>query len=180
MKLTVAPQTCAFFTKNGFIELAMAHPSLFDQAPLSKRDLWRENGALQTFLLKTLPPIIFSLIGKKPIRLGMDQWFSEEDIPQKACTIKEMFPMQGFVLGLILAPKPEYKPCSVGIVPMPTEMGNVLFFNPNLLLNWQCTKGKRYIALYTVPNAVCVNDPFLKQFGYENGDVLVRHPLIHP
>lgn len=184
MKKAISEQQAAFYTKNGFIEFEMTVPPL----PHSPQyDLWRGDAGLQKFLMKTLPHLAFALTGKKTLRLGCDRRFSPEALPQKACPLKELLSLQGLALGVAVAEKPQATPkrFPLGLLPVPQEH-HILFFRPDLILDWPHVKTDLYIAVYTLPNAVYVQnskDPFtntLKSFGYQFGDVLKNefHPLL--
>ncbi len=184
MKTAISEQQAAFYTKNGFIEFEIAPP------PIPRRvgyDLWREDAAVEKWLVKTLPPVAFALTGKKQLRLGCDRWFYANELPEKAGTLKEVLSLQRLALGVAVAENPQEpgKRFPLGLLPVP-QAGHVLFFRPDLILDWPHVKTDIYLAIYTLPNAVYVHnakDPFtnsLKRFGYHFGDVLKseRHPLL--
>lgn len=184
MKTTLTEQQTAHFTKNGSIEFEIPHPDFHAEG----RDSWRKSPALQTFILRKLAPIAFALTGKKQLRLGLDQWISSENRPTQAAPIKELFSIQGFAIGAILAPNPTIlnRRMELGIIPLPSKAENVLFFRPELILDWPHVKDDLYLVLFTLPNAVYIHNPKdpltnqLKSFGYAIGDLLKNefHPLI--
>lgn len=184
MKTAISEQQTAFFTKNGFIEFEIAHPEIKNHT----RDAWRKEPQLQQFLTRTLAPIAFALTGKNQLRLGCDQWISEENRPKEAALLKDLFSIQGFALAVVIAENPVIpaRRSPLGILPLPTKSETILFFRPNLILDWPHVKSDLYLALYTLPNAVYVHNPhdpqthYLKAFGYHFGDVLKNesHPLL--
>jgi hypothetical protein len=220
MKAILTAQQTAFFTQNGYIEfefeldptplfesarkelskrLHTALPDLFLKSPeevyAAGRDLWRTVPALQTLLTRKLSPIAQSLLGKKSLRLGCDQWIPASYLWEKAgkaLPSKDLFSIQGLALGLIIGtpPSPPLYRSPLGLLPLPSQPGNILFFRPNLILDWPELASNPltdlYIAAYALPNAVYVQnlkDPMtnaLKQFGYGFGDPLINefHPLL--
>lgn len=185
MKTSITAQQTAFFTKNGYIEFEVPHA-----LPKHRegRDLWRQDPELQNLLTRKLAPIALTLSGKPQLRLGTDQWLSAAELPKKSCTVKELFSIQGFVLGAIIAENPiqPAKKSPLGILPLPSKPENVLFFRTDLLLDWPHVKSDVYLALYALPNAVYIHNPkdpltnSLKQLGYHFGDVLKNefHPFL--
>lgn len=130
MKTTITAQQTAFFTQNGFIEFEVPHEILFPLIHRSAgRDIWRHEVLLQNFLIRKLAPIALTLAGKKQLHLGCDQWISAENRPKKACAIKELFSIQGFAIGVVLAENPVIpaRRSPLGILPLPTTPGHVLF-----------------------------------------------------
>lgn len=177
MKTLLTAQQLSFFTKHGFIEFEIKHPYC---PPTSQRDQWREIDTLKNFLLKTIGPLAKELLKKSGLRLGLDQWILTENRPQKFCSLKEMFSLQGVAIGISLThsnAEPPRKP-SLGILPVPSNPQNILFFQPHILLNWPETHADVYLASLTFLNAVYVHSPqdlatnHLKQFGYQYGDIL--------
>ncbi len=185
MKTTISAQQSAFFTKNGFIEFEIPH--ILPPASI-ERDIWRQSESLKQFILRKLGPMALVLTGKKQLRIGLDQWILKENRPEKACLLKEMFCIQGFALGAILAQNPTQPPkrSPLGLLPLPSTSENVLFFRPDLILDWPHITSDLFLILFTLPNAVYIQNPkdastnSLKQFGYNFGDCLKSetHPLI--
>lgn len=185
MKTTLSAQSTAFFTKNGYIEFEIPHA--MPTRDLA-RDLWRQSEELKQFILRKLGPIALVLTGKKKLRLGLDQWISQENRPKKISTLKEMFCLQGLALAALIAQSPllPSRRSPLGILPLPSCPENVLFFRPDLILDWPHVTSDVFLILFTFPNAVYVHntkDPathFLKQFGYNFGDCLKSetHPLV--
>lgn len=185
MRTTLSAEATAFFTKHGHIELEIPHPLPTQR---SGRDLWRQNKELQNFLIRKLGPIALDLSGKPKLHLACDQWFSAAELPKKAGPIKELFSIQGFALGAILAENPllPTRRSPLGILPTPSTAANILFFRPNLILDWPHVKSDFYLVLYALPDAVYIHNPKdpetngLKQYGYQFGDTLKNefHPII--
>lgn len=185
MKTTLTEQQTAFFTQNGYIELEIPH-----SLPIQRlgRDLWRQDPELQNLLVRKLGPIALILTGKKQLHLGCDQWIPATELPKKACPVKELFSIQGFALGAILAENPilPTRRSPLGILPLPSKPQNILFFRPDLILDWPHVKSDLYLVLYALPNSVYIHNPkdpltnALKQFGYHFGDVLKNefHPFL--
>lgn len=185
MKTTLSAQQTAHFTKHGSIEFELPHIAPKDSY---ERDVWRKSESLKQFILRKLGPIALVLTGKKQLRLGLDQWITEENRPRTATTVKEMFCLQGFALGAVLAQNPKVPETrsSLGVLPLPSASENILFFKPELILDWPHVSSDVFLILFTLPNAVYVQnlkDPAthgLKAFGYAFGDTLRNetHPLI--
>lgn len=186
MKTILSEQQTAFFTQNGYIELELVSTLPTHR---SGRDLWRQEPKLHNFLLRTLGPIALTLTGKKQLHLGCDQWFPATELPKKMCPVQELFSIQGFAIGAILAEPPLFatrKSPLLGILPLPSKPENILFFRPNLILDWPHVHSNLYLALYTFPHSVYIHNPqdpvtnYLKPFGYHYGDVLKNafHPLL--
>ncbi len=217
MKAILTEQQTAFFTQNGYIEFEFglewepiyesALKTLADRLhtgpaklPLKAateiyaagRDLWRSIPLLQTLLLRKLSPIAQSLTGKQHLRLACDQWIPKEYPWEKTVPAKDLFSIQGLALGLLIgAPSsPPIKRSHLGLLPLPAKPGNLLFFRPNLILDWPQLASNPasdlYLAAYALSNAVYIQnskDPStnaLKQFGYGFGDPLNNefHPLL--
>lgn len=217
MKTTLTAQQTAFFTQNGYIEFEVEVDSdaIFDSARhalavrlhtepeklprkssaeiyAAGRDLWRSEPVLQTLLMRKLAPIAQTLMGKKPLRIGCDQWISSDYPWEKATPCKELFSIQGLALGLLICSTASSVPLRshLGLLPLPAKPGNILFFRPNLILDWpqlaHCPATDLYLATYALTNALYVQnskDPStnaLKQFGYGFGDPLKNefHPLL--
>lgn len=217
MKNFLTSQQTAFFTKNGYIEFEFDFDSeaLFQSArhalsvrlktevaKLSRkspaeiyaagRDLWRGEPILRTLLLRKLAPIVQTLANKQSLRLGCDQWIPAHFPWEKASTCKELFSIQGLGLGVLIAsaPFPNPNPSYVGLLPLPSKPGNVLFFQPRLILDWPQLANSPptdlYLALYAMSNSLYIQNPkdpctnALKQFGYGFGDPLKNefHPQI--
>jgi len=217
MKAILTAQQTAFFTQNGYIEFEfeldpvplfesvynalsdrlhvapdkLAHKSA-EEIYAAGRDLWRSIPPLQTLLMRKLSPIAQSLLGKKPLRLGCDQWIPLGYPWTKPLPVKDLFSIQGLALGLLIGnpPSPPSHRSHLGLLPLPAQPGNILFFRPNLLLDWPelaaNPKTDLYLAAYALPNAVYIHNPkdpatnALKQFGYGFGDPLKNefHPLL--
>ncbi len=185
MKTTLSAQATAFFTKNGYIEFEIPH-----KAPpeFPGRDAWRQNEELKQFILRKLGPIALVLTGKKRLRLGLDQWVSKENRPQKAGNLKETFCLQGLALAIAIAQNPILpdRRSDLGLLPLPSNSESVIFFRPDLILDWPRVSSDLLLILFTLPNAVYIHNPkdpeanFLKQFGYHFGDCLnsESHPLV--
>ncbi len=186
MKTTITAQQTAFFTKNGFIEFAIPH-LIPPESP--ERDQWRKNEEFKQLIIRKLAPIALTLTGKKQLRLGLDQWITTDNRPEKACTLKDMFSIQGFALAAVLAENPVLPATRspLGILPLPSNSESILFFRPDLILDWPHISSNLLLVLFTLSTAVYVHntkDPstyFLKQFGYNYGDTLKSetHPLIY-
>ena len=184
MKTTLSAQQTSFFTKNGFIELEMGHEKFLQDGG---RDQWRHEPKLKDFLLRKLGPMALVLAGKKQLLLACDQMVTKENRPTQACMLKEMFCIQGLAIGVAIGDHPVVpaKKSPLGILPMPTE-GHILFFRPDIILDWPHTASDVYIAIFALPSAVYVHNPkdpsthFLKQFGYNFGDTLKNetHPSV--
>lgn len=185
MKTDLSETQTAFFTQNGFLEVELPHEAI----PLSKeRDLWRENERLKQFILKKLGPLALILTGKKQLKLGLDSWITAENRPTKSCPLKEMVSIQNLALAVSLAENPHIpaRKSPLGILPAPSGSENVLFFRPDLILDWPHTPFNLFLILFALPNAVYIYNPkdpktlFLKSLGYQYGDLLKSktHPLI--
>lgn len=200
MRTFITEQQAAFFTKNGYIEfegLSFNTEEIFAAVSknnyLTGRDLWRKNKILESLLLRTLAPVVIGLTGKR-LRLACDQGIPFNPLLKTACSLKDLFSIQGLVLGAIFSSSNvelgARRAATVGIPPLPKQSSNVLFVKPMILLDWpllaKSSPVSLYIVTYALPNAAVYvqnpNDPctnFLKQFGYGFGDLLKdsTHPL---
>jgi len=184
-KMSISAEASIFFTKHGWVELEIEHVMPHGK---ETRDLWREDPALQQFLTRKLSSIALALSGKKQILLGCDQYFSKANKPEKACPLKEILSIQGLALGIAISSNPKQLPrrTELGIVPVPSTATRILFFRPDVILDWPHLASDVYLAVYVLPSAVYVHnakDPHtnaLKKFGYHFGDVLKNefHPMI--
>jgi hypothetical protein len=211
MKMTLTAQQTAFFSKNGYIEFECPFDlsSYFDAAKralsprlsskhpspsalyVAGRDLWRDAPELKTLLLRKLSFAAHALV-KRPLRLGCDQWLPAGLSWEKTASAKDLFSIQGLGLCVLLSPStaPIPAPSRLGIPPLPSKPGNLLFFLPHILIHWpQLAKLEPvdlYLAAYAQENALYVQntkDPAtnaLKSFGYGFGDTLNNqsHPLL--
>ncbi len=179
MKTTLTAQQTAFFTKNGFIELEIAH-----EFP-SNRAGWRDSPELQDFLMRKLGPLALALTGKKQLRLASDQWILRENRPTKPSPLKGILSIQGVAIAVAFAENPTFpsRRSPLGLLPLAAP-GHLLFFRPEIILDWPFSD--IYLATYAFPTAVYVYNPkdplthSLKQLGYQFGDLLKNetHPLI--
>lgn len=188
-RFTVSAEASIFFTKHGWVELEIPHEELMIQGKDDVgRDLWRTTPALQQFLTRKLSHIALTLTGKKKLLLGCDQWFKAGHLPKQAGPLKEFISVQGLALGVAISANPSQtaRRSGLGIVPVPTTAERILFFRPDVILDWPHATSEVYLAVYVLPTAVYVHngkDPFtnsLKKFGYNFGDVLKNefHPMI--
>jgi hypothetical protein len=213
MKLTSTAQQRAFFTQNGYLELegllsesetlfASMQKALHSRLPKDSktpqeqykagRDLWRHIPTLKALLLRKLAPLAIALTGKDRLRLACDQWIPADYPWKKMATSKDLFSIQGMALGVLIAasvPQPPI-PSTLGLLPLPSQSQNILFFKPGLILDFpQLAKyapSELYLAFYAFPNSMYIqnlNDPStnsLKLLGYGFGDSLINehHPLI--
>jgi hypothetical protein len=220
MRLTIPPQQTAFFTQNGYIEfegiledadfifesvrrataarLHLSLTKLSQKSPaelyLASRDLWRLESSLANLFTRKLAPFAFALTAAKhSLRLAADQWIPAHLPQEKAVSLKDLFSIQGLALGFLIssdALSEQVRRSDLGLLPLPSKRGSVLFFQPHLLLDWprllQLPPVDLYLGAYALPISVYVQnlkDPstnFLKQFKYGFGDVLKNefHPLI--
>jgi hypothetical protein len=169
---------------------------------LEGRDLWRSNQTLRKLAVQPrFVEISSDLIEKKPLRLGYDQLLpgyikSEFLAPaqqvyshflEQTANLEDVSCLKGVVCGLILAlgGKQERVPekiSSDGINIFPSQPGRVIFFKPNLLVNWNDLynhAGQRfYMIVYTQAFAyyqLQPKDPHthsLKRIGYVFNDKL--------
>lgn len=201
MRTSITSQQAAFFTQNGYIELAGINfdpEEVFSTARSVShgaygRDLWRRDESLRRLTLRKLAPSISQLV-TKPVRLACDQWMASFPL-DKACRASEFLSIQGLVLIALFTankvPSPLRRASAVGIPPFAQDPESVLFVKPNIVLDWPLltkTPVDLYLVAYALPNTtVYIHNPkdpathFLKEFGYEFGDVLTEstHPLIY-
>jgi hypothetical protein len=187
MKTILTEQQVAHFAKNGSIEFEFDAQELF---PLLKegRDLWAQEETLKTFLIKKLGRIALALTGKKQMRLGCDEYILAKHLPKKNTSLKDLFSLQGALIGLSICKNPVQpaKRSLLGILPFPSAKDRILFFKPHLLLDWPHTPNDLYLVLFVETNGIYrenPNDPktnYLKSRGYHFGDKLKNetHPLI--
>lgn len=184
MKRTVLESQTAFFTKNGFIEFEIPH-----QIPFSyKRDQWREDAQLKQFIVKNLGSIALELTGKKQLRLGVSEWITVENRPKHSGKLKEWVSLQNLALAISIAPSPKIpaKRSPLGILPLPSSAEQILFFRPDLILDWPHVSSDLFLIVLTLPNGVYIHNPndpqtaYLKQLGLQYNDTLRSdtHPFI--
>ncbi len=184
MKRAISDTQTAFYTKNGFIEFEIPHP-----IPTAiERDQWRHDEELKRFILKVLGPLSLILTGKKQLRLGLSMWITLENRPSKAGKLKEILSIQNLAMAMAIAENPilPSKQSPLGILPLPSSEKEILFFRPDLILDWPHVRSDLFLILLTFPNGVYVHNPndpqttYLKKLGYEYGDSLKSetHPLI--
>jgi hypothetical protein len=184
MRNSLSAQQTAFYSKNGYIEFEI--PQKLPPCDIG-RDQWRTHPKVQEFLVRKLGPIVLDLTSNNRLLLACDQWITKENRPEKPCLLKDMFSIQGLEIGVAMAVNqtmPEKK-SSLGILPLPSP-GQILFFRPSLILDWPHLASDIYLAVFGLPTAVYAHNPrdpatnFLKQFGYNFGDVLKNdtHPIV--
>lgn len=218
MKTEITAQQTAFFTQNGYIEFAgidFNHEKLFASArkalsarfktssdKLSRipandlyrhgRDLWRSEEDLKRFLIQKLFPLSGVLSAKRSLRIACDQWIPSDYNWKKNASLKDLFSIQGIVIGALICGTECTVPlkAALGLLPLPSNPENILFFKSHILLNWpqllQSAATDMYLIAYALPNAVYIQntqDPAtndLKQLGYGFGDPLKNefHPLL--
>lgn len=175
-----------------------------DQFYLQGRDLWRSNQTLRKFITQIrFGEIASELIEKKPLRLGYDQLFPGRQPTQISESSLQVYPhflehtntleavscLQGVIGGLMVAlgGKQEEDGASEkipaeGIDIFPSRPGHVIFFRPNVPINWNhlyAHAGQRYyLIVYTQASAhyqLQPQDPHthsLKRLGYVFNDKL--------
>lgn len=190
-KISISAEASIFFTKHGWVELEIDREDLDalikNKASLG-RDLWRSIPQLQKFLTRKLAPLALALSGKKQLFLGFDQWFSKESMPKSSCPLKEIVSIQGLALGIAFSQNPNKTPrkTELGIIPMPSSADRILFFRPDIILDFPHAESDVYLALYALPTAVYAHNPkdpysnALRKLGYNFGDVLKNelNPMI--
>lgn len=175
----------AFYVKNGFIEFEI--PPYIPNFS-TKRDQWREDEKLKSFILKVLGPIALVLTGKKKLKLALSEWIVQANRPSKASPLKEICSFQNLALAISIAPNPliPSKKSPLGILPLPTSSEQILFFKPELILDWPHVGSDLFLILLSWSNGVYIHNPndpqtsYLKKLGLEYGDSLKpeTHPLI--
>lgn len=185
MKQILSEIQTASYTNNGFIEFEIpnAIPSYS-----TKRDQWRDDETLKQFIVKNLGPIALVLTGKKQLRVGFSEWITHENRPKKAGKLKEWIPLQNLALSICIAKNPIIPPkkSPLGILPLPSNSENILFFRPDLILDWPHVTSDVLLIVLTLTNGVYIHNPkdprtaYLKPLGFEYGDLLrtETHPLI--
>ncbi len=187
MRTTISAQQSSFFTKNGYIEFGGVDLDLEALFKETGRDQWQKSAAIRAILLRKLGPIALVLAGKKTLRIGADWHIPAGLAPKQQGRCEELFSIQGLQIGCIIAKEcPTMLPSPLGLLPLPTTPGHVLFFRTNLILDWpKCPPVDLYLAAFALPNGMYVEnrkDPHtndLKKLGYSFGDVLRNdtHPL---
>lgn len=218
MKIEITAQQTAFFTQNGYIEfegIDFSSEKIFDSThqilasrfqttkeKLSRipaeelyrhgRDLWRSDELLKKFLTQKLFPLAAVLGAKRSLRLACDQWIPSDLTWSKRNSLNELFSIQGLVIGALVCATESKLPlrASLGLLPLPSHPGSVLFFKPHILLDLpqliHSSPTDMYLIGYALPNALYIEnskDPAtndLKKLGYGFGDPLKNefHPLI--
>lgn len=172
---------------------------------LQGRDLWRGNESIKKFVVQPrLAEVVEELIEKKPLRLGCDQIFppcQEALFAQESSQIYSKFLKQtqtlqavscyqGVACGVMIALSEQGDEGGEGGAMIsleganifPSQPGNILFFQPNLPVNWsypfRFLKRRYLLILYTFANAYYkleASDPhthILKRLGYVFNDKL--------
>ncbi len=216
MFIEITEPQASFYTKNGYLELEgisidpaalfeiakkglssrLQTPKISLKTPLERfiagRDLWRIEPALESLWLRKLAPLALTLSGKDKLRLACDQWFPSDLTWDKKFPIKELFSIQGIAICALIsaASSPHPVRSDLGLLPLPSKPGNVLFFRADLLLDWpslaKSSPTDLYLCAFGLPNSVYIQNPkdplthMLKQFGYNFNDLLKNefHPLI--
>lgn len=154
-------------------------PLTAENAFLQGRDLWRSNPELHKVVTHIrFAEIAAELIGKKPLRLGCDQFlptpiartFSSEVSPyysiflHRHAALEKILCLQGVAAGLIFAlsdrhdePVIEEKTDNAiseeGIDIFPSRAANAIYFQPNVCVDWSriyTHSGQRfYLIVYT-------------------------------
>lgn len=177
-----------------------------EQFYLQGHDLWRSNAFLHKFITQVrFAEIASELIEKKPLRLGYDQFFpsrqqmplTKEDLSiysrflERTAPLEAVCCLQGVACGLLISlsaregniPAKEATEVSPeGINIFPSQPGHIVFFQPNVSINWNhlyTHLGQRfYLIVYTLASAyyqLQPQDPHthaLKRLGYVFNDKL--------
>ena len=183
------------------------------------RDLWRSNSPLQKFISQPrFGEIVSELVEKKVFRLGYDQLlparyqvqFSESTSKiytkflEQSLTLEAVSCLQGVTCGIMFAlgeienqestnemPASGSGDNSEGINVFPSKPGRVIFFQPNVNINWHelySNPGQSfYLIVYTQATAhyqLQPQDPHthdLKRLGYIFNDKLSDklHPIVY-
>lgn len=184
------------------------HLSSSEKFYLQGRDLWRSNLILRKLVTHTrFAEIAAELIEKKPLRLGYDQLFpARQQKPfspessqiysnflEKTLSLEMMSCLSEIACGLVLTFNEKQESFSEnhlmeGANVFSNHAGNIIFFKPDLLINWNylyAHLGQRfYLIVYTYPSAhyqLQSQDPHthaLKRLGYIFNDKLNDH--LHP
>ena len=170
MKSILTEQQTAFFTQNGYIEFELG----LDPAPLFEgirnalsvrlgvglekmgrktaeeiyaagRDLWRTVPSPSNAPFAETFPIAQTLSGKRPLRLGCDQWIPAGYPWEKTSPAKDLFSIQGLTLGLLIGAlqSPPKHRSHLGLLPPSLPAGQYPLFpaqsDPRLASNWPPT-----------------------------------------
>jgi hypothetical protein len=206
VSLSLSAKQAAFFKKNGHLELEaflseeesiQLHAALVEELerrkqnghPFPRRDLWRSLPSLQTLLLsRKCTQVALELSLQSSLKIGFDHWIGGAD--SRPVKIQDFSSIQGVACAVLLrlteeaSALPSKTP--LGLDPFPQAIGNALFVNPSLLLNWpRAASPSLYLATYCLPSSVYVHNPkdpdgaYLKALGYGYGDPLSNqtHPL---
>lgn len=181
-----------------------------DQQYVQSRDLWRLNDSLRKFATQPrLAEIASELIEKKPLRLGYDQLLPARYQPKlvepthsvythfigqtaELATISCVQEVLGGVMIALGGKKEDSADREIeGVSVFPSQPGNVIYFQPQLPVNWQnlyAYPGQRfYFIVYTTAVAhyhLQPKDPHthtLKHLGYVFNDKLNDrlHPIVY-
>lgn len=179
---------------------------------LHGHDVWRSKSFLQKLITQTrFAEIASELIERRPLRLGYDQLFparmqkpfSDEaaqvysQFLEQTTSLESVCCLQGVICGFMISLSDqevelsEEKVSLGGIDIFPSRPGNVIFFQPNVLINWSdlySHLGQRfYMVVYTQPYANYLLEPkdphthSLKRLGYIFNDKLndALNPIIY-
>lgn len=175
------------------------------------RDLWRSKPTLQKLITQNrFAELAAELIEKRPLRLGYDQLFparQQKPFSEEAALVYSQFLeqitslqtvscVQGVICGFMIAlgnqeGVSKEKVSLEGIDIFPSKPGNVIFFQPNVPINWNdlySHLGQRfYMVVYTQVHAHYQLEPLdphthsLKRLGYIFNDKLkdALNPIIY-
>lgn len=179
---------------------------------MNGRDLWRSQPILQKLATQAhFAEIAAELVEKRILRLGYDQFFPDlqhkpllsenettfSNFLQKRGSLQEVSCMSDVICGFVLAFDDRKEAPAVilpetlsGIDIFPSKKGNIIFFKPNLPINWisleQHFGQTFYMVVYTSQTshyALQLEDPHthaLKRLGYVFNDQLTDklHPIV--
>lgn len=178
MKDTLGSQELRFFTQNGYLELELAKIELDAFCPI--------NSAMISFIVKKLGKIALLLCRKKPLRLALVEWMDKEF--QKLSSYQDLLPIQEPVIcaSLITKENEKKEEPNLGLSPAPREKDNILFFKPELLLDFSKNDAPLLLITFSTETTLFFDNPnapstkYFKSQGYYYGDELKNkdHPLI--
>lgn len=184
MRTVLSAQQLAHYKNHGSIEFEIPHDIPFSE----KIDQWRENESLLKFLKKEIGKPALELSHQKQLHIGVSFWITPQNKPQKGGAINEIISIQGASIACVMSPNPKTpeKKSPLGIVPVPTDQQNVLFFDPKFILDWPHVESDLFFVVFAKKNSLYIRnekDPetnYLKRMGYAFGDTLKNelHPLI--
>jgi len=175
------------------IKQSFAQPLPFIQQYQKGHDLFRTNELFRRFdMRKELVEFVSEISQTHILHLACDQIFDfrkttgTSDFLKEPCSFAELFSIHPLLVGILVGLEGEG--ASVDGQPFPSKPGNVTFFHPDILIDWEKAelKGRSFYFLAYAPKGAIVrfsphdpHTPLLKRMDYQEGSPIEAktHPL---